>query len=122
MVPSDRPIRPETFEGRLERFLLVAFARGVDVEGTWELATGDPVIAPLSVTVARADVGPTLTQATGDDPTFADALEHFLLTEFADGVDIEGSWAVRFARQPIPAWDVDVAFCERSDQPNGTDG
>lgn len=122
MVSADPPVRPETFEGRLARLLLVAFARGVDVEGTWDLATDDPIIAPLSVTIARADVGPTLTEPTADEPGFADALEHFLLTEFADGVDVEGSWSLRFARQQIPAWDVEVAFDETAQRSDETGG
>lgn len=121
MVSSDPPIRPDTFDGRLARLLLVAFARGVDVEGSWTLATDDRVISPLSVTIARADVGPSLAEPTSDEPAFADALEHFLLAEFADGVDIEGSWSLRFARQQIPAWDVEVEFSEMSPRsdPNG---
>lgn len=107
---SDRSIAPETFEDRLARFLLVAFARGVDVEGTWKLAGDDPVISELRGSITRTGEGPTLAEPQADDPVFADQFETFLLEEFAEGVDVEGTWAVRFSRPEIPAWDVDITF------------
>ncbi len=100
---------PDTFKERLSTFLLTAFATGVDVKGTWDVADSDPTFPGFEVTITRSDAGPTLPQMT-DDPTFEDALEDLLLREFAAGTDVEGHWAVRFSRPELPAWDVEIEY------------
>ena len=107
---ADDPRTHDDFADRLGSFLLEAFASGVDVEGTWTMASDDPVLSTIRVTITRVDTGPTLSPHRTDASGFADAFEAFLLGEFANGADVEGSWTIHFARSTIPTWDVDIDF------------
>lgn len=106
---------PGGFEREVGEFLLVAFAAGEDVEGEWRLMDTDPMVPDVSVTVTRIDCGPSVpaadedaTFAPGDPEDFKTRLQSFVLERFADGEDIEGSWVVRFAREPLPDWEVTI--------------
>lgn len=101
--------RPDTFEARLAKFVLYAFARGVGVEGTRHLTGAASPIPDLTVTVMRVDRDPTVDpSSTPDDPEFPARLQRFLLEEFAEGTEIVGSWSIRFPRPGLPAWDVEI--------------
>lgn len=104
------------FQRELGQFLLVAFAAGDDVEGEWHLMDTDPLVPGVYVTVTRVDAGPPfpvsakeVTITPGEPGSFKTRLQSFLLERFADGEAIEGTWAVRTARDPLPEWEVDIA-------------
>lgn len=106
----------ERFEQEIGRFLLVAFAAGEDVEGEWHLMDTDPMVPDVNVTVTRVDSGPAVPKSS-EGVTFAPSepadlktrLQAFVLERFADGEDIEGTWMVRFARGPLPDWEVSIS-------------
>lgn len=105
------------FVDRLGELLLLSFASGQSVEGDWYLVNGHRMIPDLAVSIARVDGSvcrpPDEGRATVTDTRPFDAkLEGFLLTEFADGESIEGTWELRYPRPELPAWDVDVDLDE----------
>lgn len=115
MDSSDGPT-DEPFEREFGRFLLVAYASGDDVEGEWHLMDTDRMVPDINVIVTRLDSGPPV-PAFGDGATFTPSgpadfkrrLQAFVLEQFADGADIEGTWNIRFARGSLPDWEVSIA-------------
>ncbi len=99
------------FEERLGRFLLYAFADGTDVTGEWHLPYDDPVTPDLTVRIAQVDpprLGEFPPRRLDDEGGFGRELRRFLLEEYGEESDIEGTWNVRFAADAVPGWDVTV--------------
>lgn len=102
-----------SFVDRLGELVLLSYATGQAVEGSWTFVTGDRMIPDLYVAIDRIDGagGPPADDATvasPDDRAFDAKLERFLLVEFASGKTVAGTWELRYARAELPVWTVDV--------------
>ncbi|WP_129117040.1 hypothetical protein [Halegenticoccus tardaugens] len=102
------PNTDDGFEARLRRFVLCAFADGVDVEGEWHLPYDDPVTPDLTVVITQVEPPRIGGQESVDDDGFGEELQRFLLREYGEETDIEGTWKLRFAADAVPGWDVTV--------------
>lgn len=108
----------DSFSDRLSTFLLVAYANGTDVEGEWSLPDEDPITPDITATVTRrretttASNGASSVWKRNDSPQFATELRTFLLREYGDGTDIDGTWSIAFARESVPSWTVEIVLSE----------
>lgn len=98
----------EEFEDRLWQFLLESFARGDRVAQTWYLVHTEELIPDVVVDIERVDGdGDSDPRQTGVERDFKTGLQDFLLDAFVNG-DITGQWEVRYTREELPAWNVEI--------------
>lgn len=120
---ADRPRGPAgQFVDRLGELVLLSFAAGQDVEGTWALVNDDRMVPDLYVSIDQLGDGrdaplrePALTGTDVRD--FESKLQSFLLREFSEGETVAGTWELRFARAELPAWRVAVELDGAKDEP-----
>lgn len=114
---SPDPVTDESFERRLWRFLLVAYASGEDVEGVRYLTDDDRFVPDFRVVVEPAQ--PRVDVRAAPEParhgpagpsSFSERLRAFVLEQFARGVDVEGTWTLRFPRAHLPDWTVRISI------------
>lgn len=103
------------FRARLSEFLLIAYAAGDELAGEYHLPNSDESIPNLSVRISRASSGPAGLRPASERPVeptdgreFRVKLEEFLLTEYARGVRLAGTWHVRFPWGDLPEWTVGI--------------
>lgn len=105
----------DSFEWDLGRFLLLAYATGDPVEGSWVLLDPHQMVPDIEVVVDRVDrssgapaFDEHATTACRGSPDFKGRLHRFVLEQFSRGSDIDGEWRVRFARMDLPKWNVRI--------------
>lgn len=110
-VDADDP-----FEQQLWRFILITYAAGHTVEGEWHLMDTDPMVPDLVVAIERLESELVVPDSqdragvlVGASAGFKERLQTFLLTRFSEGVDVEGTWTLRYRRHGIPDWEVTIA-------------
>lgn len=104
----------DAFVDRLGELVLMSFAIGQSVVGSWYFVHTDRMIPDVTVTITATGVGGSRagggTLAGTDPRPFDVKLESFLLAEFAAGEQVAGSWELAYSRGGIPTWTVDVRF------------
>lgn len=109
----------ESFSDRLSAFLLVAYANDTDIEGRWSLPDEDPITPDITATITQREETATASDdddsassvcKRNDSPQFATELRTFLLREYGDGTDIDGTWSIAFARESVPSWTVEIVL------------
>lgn len=107
----------DAFLDRLGELVLLSFATGQSVEGSWLFVNGHRMVPDVTVEIVRTDGGRSTLSGDGtvsgtDRRAFDRKLESFLLAEFALGERIVGTWELRYDRAALPAWDVSIEFGE----------
>ena len=115
MNDGDATDREGSFVDRLGELVLLAFATGDSVEGSWYLISGHLMVPDVSVTITRIDdslgTQPVERTVSSTDPRpFEAKLETFVLSEYAAGEPLAGTWELRYGRQELPAWEVTIEF------------
>lgn len=103
----------DTFLDRLGELVLLSFATGQTVEGSWFFVNSHRMVPDMTVAIVRTDDGRNTLSGdgtvSGTDPReFDRKLESFLLAEFALGERIVGTWELRYDREELPSWDVSI--------------
>lgn len=111
--PGDSGGDTGSFLDRFGELVLLAHASGQAVEGSWYVVIDNPVVPDVHVEITRIDddprPGPQESTVSGtDDRPFEHQLESFLLTAFAEGEEITGTWVLRYGRREFPGWEVEI--------------
>lgn len=99
-----------SFLDRLGELVLLAHASGQAVEGSWYIVIDNPMVPDVHVEIVRLDSTPGSgrrgSSVLGAERPFEAKIESFLLTAFAEGEEITGTWELWYGGGQLPTWRV----------------
>ena len=103
------------FATSIKRFVLLSYAAGWDVEGTWAFVDTDANVPDFVVEITRTNGGTTTCHSDVAGETALTGVEDFktglydvLLGAYAAGHTVTGTWQLRYAPVALPEWELRI--------------